>query len=310
MKTVSKIIGLLLLIAVSIPSYAQEGRPDKKKMKACRQESKTYIKAEVMPTVKSWRAAFDTKLSADEKNTINSVRASLQEQREAGKAFKKQMHEQRKAGTEPTEEQKAQMKQMHEQKKALMVNLKPIMENHSEELKDIKTSNQGQIETWKTALEAIRTKHLGDKAPHEGRGEGPRGHHGDNEGKGHYGGKHGGKGGLKMLKGHHFLLLDPNDTAADWEDEEESDDKVGTQSNTFPNPATNQQMLSFDTKMSGNVKVELLDSKGNVIKTVSNQQKSAGSHSFRVDVNELPSNVYFYRITSPDGVETKRFMKK
>ena len=315
MKTVKIFLIVLLGAVTAAVAQPQKGHPHKKEGKACRQETKAYMEAEVMPTVKAWRKAFDVSLSTSEKNTINEVRASLEAHRKGMKGLRKEMRALHQSGQEPSEAQQTKMKQAHEQKKALMEQLKPIVENHQDELKALKENNSEQMKTWHEALAEIKKKHFGERPE----GERPERMHPRGEGmpeEGHHKGMHGKhkrghKGmGVHVLAPHRFLLLDPDKDMDDWDDEMDSEGIDSYKSSVFPNPAVSQQTLAFKTSKAGIVKVELLDNKGNVVKTLSNQKTDAGAHSFQINTDELPKNIYFYRITTPDGVETKRMVKQ
>ena len=95
-----------------------------------------------------------------------------------------------------------------------------------------------------------------------------------------------------MRKGH-FLLLDPSAPA-----ENPAKAAVTANVNVYPNPATNRMTLDYTLLKDGNVRIELRDKEGNLVKVVEEGQKSAGDYSLPVDATTLQDGVYYLTIIS------------
>jgi hypothetical protein len=79
----------------------------------------------------------------------------------------------------------------------------------------------------------------------------------------------------------------------------------------YPNPAAAASQLEYDVKKAGPVTVDLLDSKGNTLRTVvSESHLEKGRRTEQLDLRDLPAGTYFYKITTKAGSETKRFVKE
>lgn len=81
-----------------------------------------------------------------------------------------------------------------------------------------------------------------------------------------------------------------------------------------PNPMNPSGVLAFRTTAAGTVTVKLVDPQGRTVRTLMNQAAvSSGEHRLRIDGRGdegemLATGVYFYRIVTPDGSLTGRFM--
>lgn len=74
----------------------------------------------------------------------------------------------------------------------------------------------------------------------------------------------------------------------------------------YPNPVKNDTKIEYTLFKDGNVRIEVLDLLGNVVKTLVNEEISKGNYLFDYDAtdalgNRLTSGTYFYRLTL-DGV--------
>lgn len=311
-----KSIFLIALAFLMTPFvWAQPTKEQKQQFKQLRKASHAYIKTEVMPHVKEWRKEFDSKLTPAEKQTIAEVRASLEEGKEAQKALRKELKALHKSGQEPSEQQKAQMQAMKEAHRANMAKLRPVVEAHKAALKEQREANQSYFDGWKKDLDALKQQYVGDleperkpRHPEMDREHGERGHRG---GKGK--GKHGSRRDMGKLKHFFspkgFLLLDP-DKEMPVEGLEMEDRGIEHSIKTFPNPANTSQSLYFELPESSYTHVELLDSQGNTIKTVTDGYRAAGQQQISVGINNLEPGIYFYRVTTDGGTVTKRFVKK
>ena len=73
-----------------------------------------------------------------------------------------------------------------------------------------------------------------------------------------------------------------------------------------PNPIAKTAEIKFELKSEGNVKIELYDVKGQLVKTIVNQTQSIGMHSINFDRSSLSAGNYFFTISTSVGTETKK----
>ncbi len=67
-----------------------------------------------------------------------------------------------------------------------------------------------------------------------------------------------------------------------------------------PNPARDRITLSFWLESSGMTKITLSDSRGMQVKTLVNGWRESGTHSFELDVSDLPGGIYFAAMENND----------
>jgi hypothetical protein len=74
--------------------------------------------------------------------------------------------------------------------------------------------------------------------------------------------------------------------------------------NVFPNPTAGQATFSFDLTEPGNVNIKIYNSIGEMVATIVNEYKSAGSHNVDWNTESLESGIYIYSLISGDHSET------
>ena len=83
--------------------------------------------------------------------------------------------------------------------------------------------------------------------------------------------------------------------------------------NNYPNPFNPTTTISFDLPETGDVKLEIFNSKGQKVKTLLNEKMNSGQHSVIWNGKDMRnknavSGIYFYRISNKDYSETKKMM--
>lgn len=76
----------------------------------------------------------------------------------------------------------------------------------------------------------------------------------------------------------------------------------------FPNPFNPSTKIKFQINKNGIVKLSVFDSKGNTVKNLLNERKSAGEYSVDFSGVNLSSGVYFYKLEVNGISETKRML--
>jgi hypothetical protein len=73
----------------------------------------------------------------------------------------------------------------------------------------------------------------------------------------------------------------------------------------YPNPFNGTTIVKFDLTQSGNSTLKIYDVSGKFIKLVLNRYLNSGQHSVRIDLDNLPSGIYFYELASSNLSTTK-----
>lgn len=103
-----------------------------------------------------------------------------------------------------------------------------------------------------------------------------------------------------------FLLLDPtSDFSIDLPSFEIGEGQHVA--STFPNPASKNQTLEFYTQQDGKVTIEIIDESGKVMKVISSENRMKGNQKLEVNLQDLNSQIYFYRISSDEGMTLIKF---
>ena len=76
----------------------------------------------------------------------------------------------------------------------------------------------------------------------------------------------------------------------------------------YPNPARNKTSITYQVNSVLQVKVSLLDIKGNLVKTLVDEQKTPGKHKIEVDLTGLKAGIYLYRMETGIINETKKLV--
>lgn len=77
----------------------------------------------------------------------------------------------------------------------------------------------------------------------------------------------------------------------------------------FPNPFDRRFTLTFSILEKENVRIDLFDVMGKIVKNISNKTFTSGSHDVLIETNSLSAGVYFARIQVGNGVKTLRVVK-
>lgn len=258
----------------------------KEKRKATYKAMKAYKEQNVEPVMKAQRQKLEAQLSAEDKATIAQLRIAFQQKKEHMKALKQQDLD-RKAMHEAFKQAKAEMKDEMEQLKALNAKYETEIEQLMEEIAD-------QRKQWKEDMHNI-VKAEGDHARKSRRGKG----------KGKRGKERGHKKGDKMMKKHHFLLMDPNAEA----ETETADTQLSVNDITiFPNPTSNQSTVSYTIDTAGDYTIELRDERGNVVKVLAQGPLEAGTYQVEADLSRQEGGVYYIALSNGKQLVSKKLI--
>lgn len=265
----------------------------------------TYKQQNITPVMKTQRVKLEKKLSHSDKKEIAAIRAKLAENKAAMKAKKEAFKKEGKNREDITEADKAAFKQLGEERKAEMEKARTIVAKYDNEIKSLFEEIKPQAEQWKTDIKAIHDQYKPEDGEHpKGMRKGHRGmphHEGrmphDNQSKKMDRNERVQKS--KEMKAVHFLLLDPNAPDVIIED---SKNLSSSSLSVFPNPAQTFNNVEFKITKAGEISLELHDQDGNLVKTIINEYREAGSYQERVNLGELLNGfVYVYVLKTASG---------
>lgn len=290
MKAITLALALSLLLGGSAVqaqnTQARQGAP-------ARKELREYYQQNVLPVVRQQRQKLEAQLTTSDKAQLTLYRAQLKETRQKAKALRQSFRPAgTPAGTRPelTDAQKQQLQQLRTETKAILQNVSQLAQKYEGDIAKLAQEVQPQKEKWQADTKAI----LARTATPEQQAKAGKGKH-----QRHAGGMR------RYFQPTSFLLLNPNAPTQTPTPTERG--SVGV----YPNPSVSTNQLEYEVKKAGPVTVELLDGRGNTLRTVAQEPKvEKGSHTLSVNVADLPVGTYYFKITTRSGAETKRFVKE
>ena len=79
-------------------------------------------------------------------------------------------------------------------------------------------------------------------------------------------------------------------------------------SQNFPNPFNPSTKINWQMPARSQVTLKVYDVLGNEIVTLVNEEKEAGYHSIDFNASDLPSGVYFYKLTAGNFISTRKML--
>ncbi|MBS1492916.1 MAG: T9SS type A sorting domain-containing protein [Bacteroidetes bacterium] len=76
----------------------------------------------------------------------------------------------------------------------------------------------------------------------------------------------------------------------------------------YPNPFNPVTTIKYEVKMLWKVKIQVYDTRGELIRTLVNEEKPQGVYEVKFDASNLPSGIYFIKMTSAQGFEASKKM--
>lgn len=275
-------------------------RAEKKEL---HQEIKAYKAEHIHPVLLKQRAKLEQNISAEDKATLAELRIAfnqLKEEKQAqGKAFSKNKKESdsNTNRADKKAQKKTQKEALKEKYKAESDALKALKEKYQTEIESLFAEIEPQEEQWKKDIKQIHEKY----APKEG---GDHEHALKRHHKGHGKRHHKGKIGHHKMGKKHFLLLDPNEAPA----LPSAANQAFTSLKTYPNPAINNNTLTYQVTKATRIKIALTDESGHVIKVLVNEFKEIGEYRMEVDLSSLKNGAYYYTVTDNGGITSKKVM--
>ncbi|WP_167855068.1 T9SS type A sorting domain-containing protein [Hymenobacter wooponensis] len=288
-----KTLGLLLVaLLTSLSTWAQPAQNTQGQARPNRRVVVAYVQQNVLPVVRQQRQKLEPQLSTSDKAQLAIYRTQLQELRQRGKALRQSFRPAgAPQGTRPelTDTQKQQLQQLRNDQKALLQEVGKLAQKYEGDIAKLAQEVQPQREKWTADLKNLiaqnttpeqqeRRKHVGGKMRHNN----PT---------------------AQYFRPAMFLLMKTNTPAAT--------EARGAGSTVYPNPVTPTSQLEYEVKKAGPVTVDLLDSMGNMVRTVAQEaHKEKGTYTLPVNLSDLTNGTYYFKITTKGAAETKRFVKE
>jgi len=76
----------------------------------------------------------------------------------------------------------------------------------------------------------------------------------------------------------------------------------------YPNPVQNQTRISFELTQPSDIKLEIINIMGKIVRSFSLISQQQGFNSVDVDCSGLPSGIYYYRLQAGETVKTKKML--
>lgn len=260
-----------------------------------RQELRAYYQQNVLPVVRQQRQKLEAQLTTSDKAQLTLYRAQLKETRQKAKALRQSFRPAgTPTGTRPPEltetQQQQQLQQLRAETKAILQNVSQLAQKYEGDIAKLAQEVQPQKEKWQADTKAILARTATPQQPAKaGKGKHQR----------HAGGMQ------RYFQPTSFLLLNPNAPTQTPTPAERGNAGV------YPNPSVSTNQLEYEVRKAGPVTVELLDGRGNTLRTVAQEAKvEKGPHTLQVNVADLPVGTYYFKVTTRSGTETKRFVKE
>ncbi|MBT9394322.1 T9SS type A sorting domain-containing protein [Hymenobacter sp. NST-14] len=281
-----------LLLSDTPATFAQTAPgPATADARPAHREARAYVQQHVLPAVREQRRQLESRLTSADRAQLAIYRTQLREVREKAHALRQAGRPAASTAATPgarpalSEAQQQQLQQLRTETKSILANVQALAQKYTPDINRLTQALKPRQEKWATDLRAIGAKGQAETAARPGR------HHR--------------RGGPleRLLRPAAFLLLDPNAPAPA--------PKARAGSQVYPNPASATTQLAYEVTKAGAVTVELLDGRGNTLRTVArDDRQDKGPHTLAVDVADLPAGIYFFKITTRAGVETRRFVKE
>lgn len=285
----------------TIKSTVQEKRAAKKEAfknvdwKALKTEIKAYHQENVSPVLLAQRVKLEEKISAEDKVLLAEMRQEAKAKKAAWKAKHAEMKGER--GNKRGRKGKGRKgKKHHAENDEFRSTMKSLVEKYDTEIEALNAEIEPQKEKWAADLKAIHQKYMPEME------EGEEMH----RGRKHKGHKRGyGKDDVKLMKKGHFLLMDPNADVAEVENLMDAE-KALVDISVFPNPATDQNTITYTVQEAGQIVIELRTESGVLVQTVVNEFLEKGTYQEQINVSGLKDGVYYYSINDQKGITTEK----
>jgi len=282
---------------------------DKSTMK---DEMKTYKDKNIKPILLEQRKKLEPQISASDQVEIKELRIAMKAAKKEIKAVKdkyKGTSDGMPKGSRKDRAAHSEIQSIKDKYAEKYEAAQALADKYDTQIMALYNEIESERTQWEEDMKGIKDEYFGDireefgKYRHKGKdGEkaGRKGK-GDHEGRGH-----------KGRRGHHkgdkdkvaFLLMDVN--KADKKAKRKGKRAQGIK--VFPNPSATTNTLQYTVNQAGNVRIELHDRSGNVVRTITDSYKTSGDYTETINLSGLNGIVYYYVITDKEGTRSQKFM--
>lgn len=258
---------------------------------------KAYADKEVKPVLKDQRIKLESKLSAEDKQTIDALRIKVKEQKKACKESgdckgkdRKSKGElgERRGQNENGEAREGRRRGKHghhldeETREAVETLVKKYETDITPLLSEVKTTHGAQ---WSEDIKAIVLSVDPEMAEHMER-------HGKDGIKNRWE--------RKFLHPGKFLMMDPYKVT--------ENTMVSRTISLYPNPAQNRTNIKYEVLKEGEVQIGIYNRGGDLVKTVFTQFQQPGSYNVEADLNGLADKMYIISVTDASGKVSEQLL--
>jgi Spy/CpxP family protein refolding chaperone len=275
-------------------------------MEELRQKLQSYRQENVLPVLVKQRSKLEDEISKADKALIDKLRAEHQ-------AMREKIEE---ARSDP-EKWKA-LRDSREAYRENMEQLRGLIEKYEADIERLFTEIMDERQQWREDMKELHDEYMREAPRRENRLRSPRNGRRNPEGMraprngfrsprgmqvprgprdGHFG--------MMMSKGQ-FLLLDPNAPAITPPARGQVTPSIET--HIYPNPARQINTVSYTIKEAGEVRIELRDNDGRLVKVLLDEYRNPGEYKVDVDLSQLNDGVYYYTITDKTGKVTRKMI--
>jgi hypothetical protein len=293
-STLRKFLGLSVVASsLVLGAVAEPGHPHGSGAEFRKQE-RDYVQAKVLPVLRQQRQKLEQELAPSDRAQLAAYRTQLKAlgQRElalyqAARTLSRSAAPDSAAHRYGRPAPSPEMLATQAERREVTLAVAQLANKYQTNLARLAAEIQPQQTQWATDLKALAAKSRPAGQPEQwGRFHGP-----------HFGHWH------HLMRTSTFLLMESS--AA----EPATDLSLGT--SLYPNPVAATTQLQYEVKSAGPVTVALLDKNGTTLRTaVQLKRQEKGTYTQPLDLSELASGTYFYKVTTGTGTETKRFVKE
>jgi len=279
---------------------------------AMKDEMKTYKDKNIKPILLEQRKKLEPQISASDQVEIKELRIAMKAAKKEIKAVKdkyKGTSDGMPKGSRKDKAAHSEIQSIKDKYAEKYEAAQALADKYDTQIMALYNEIESERTQWEEDMKGIKDEYFGDireefgKHHHKGKGGEKAGRKGkgDHEGRAH-----------KGKRGHHrgdkdkvaFLLMDVNKA----EKKAKRKGKRAQGIKVFPNPSATTNTLQYTVNQAGNVRIELHDRSGNVVRTITDSYKTSGDYTETINLSGLNGIVYYYVITDTEGTRSQKFM--
>ncbi len=311
---------ILSIAAISIAAfgflYAVDKTERQEVMQSLGDELRAYAEENVHPQMQEWKDEIDSKISTEDLEKLNTLRADAEKFRDDMKDKRQEMRGMRGNGMRGNgmkgkngkgnkgnkgnmgNNQNGECANMKNHKAQYTDELNSIIENYPEFFEELFAEVDETRAIWKDDMKEIRDNWFEENEDFL------------NENMKN------GKRNKRMLENRmenrfstpqHILLWNGVPVRKpSFRGDYNNSQRIETYNS--PNPFSTSTTITYIIENAGNYKIEIINASGNVIETLHNGNLSEGENNFTFTANNLEPGVYFYKITGETIEQTNKMI--